>query len=339
MVDVLDIESFLATPGAALDVRSPSEFLHAPISGAHSLPLFSDAERAQVGTTYKQVGRNAAVELGLRLAGPRFADLVVSAKGLTKGACAKVYCWRGGMRSGAVAWLLGIAGLQAITLQGGYKEYRRRALKTLDAITAGPAIVVLGGMTGSGKTAILQALRLRGEQVLDLEALANHRGSTYGGLGLPAQPSNEHLENEIARLWREFDPSRRVWIEDESRQIGKLRLPLSLFQAMLAAPVIVVQPPREERIASLLEVYGQLDSQLLMEATRRLHRRLGGERAQQALAALAERRMVDWIDAVLNYYDETYQQALKRRASQPIVLTGEGLSRESWADYLIRAGQ
>lgn len=337
MVQVLDIEAFLAVPGVALDVRSPSEFSHAAIAGAHSLPLFTDTERAQVGTTYKQIGRDQAVELGLRLAGPRFADLVVNAKEYTRGQAAKVYCWRGGMRSGAVAWLLETAGLQAITLKGGYKQYRRRALSILDKLGDGPPITILGGMTGSGKTAILQALKQRGEQILDLEELASHRGSTYGGVGMPPQPSTEHFENEIARLWSQFDPHRRVWIEDESRQIGQLRLPLTLFKAMLEAPVFLVERPKEERVTALLEAYGQLDRQHLLEATQRLNRRLGGERTEQVLCAIAAGNMIDWIELVLDYYDGAYKHALKRRSSRPVLIAGTGLSPETWAENLQQA--
>lgn len=339
MVRSLDVEEFLRLPGIALDVRSPGEFLHAPITGAYSLPLFTDEERAQVGTVYKQVGRDASVELGLRLVGPRFADMVAQARAFTEGQTAKVYCWRGGMRSGAVAWLLETAGIPSVTLKGGYKRYRHRAVATLEAISHhSPPLVVLGGLTGAGKTEILHALAATGEQILDLEGLANHRGSAFGSIGMPIQPSNEHFENEIARSWTQFDPARRLWIEDESRQLGQLRLPSQLFNAILQAPVIIVERPIEERVAHLLEMYGAADPASLITATKRLEKRLGGQCTQEIVDAIKEGCLASAIQKSLKYYDAAYFHGLKNRKAAPFVIQKQGFSALQWAECLKAVG-
>ncbi|MDP1835182.1 MAG: tRNA 2-selenouridine(34) synthase MnmH [Chlamydiales bacterium] len=313
MVRVEGVEEFLALPGATFDVRSPSEYQHAPLPGALSLPLFSDEERAQVGTCYKQVCRDAAVELGLRLAGPRFADMVQFARANSQGQPVKIYCWRGGMRSGAVAWLLETAGMPAITLKGGYKAYRNRCLQTIDNIDNNTPILLLAGMTGAGKTEYLQQLIRQGEQVLDLEAIANHRGSSFGMIDMPPQPSNEHFENEIGRIWSGFDLARPIWIEDESRQIGRLRIPKKLFTAMMQAPIHLLEKTLDERVERLLTIYGKAESDDLIAATMRLKRHLGSERTLEAVQALREGRLTDCIKHVLTYYDAAYNHGLTKR--------------------------
>jgi tRNA 2-selenouridine synthase len=243
LVRVLSIDDFLTAPGIILDVRSPSEYRQARIPGAISFPLFSDAERAQIGTCYKQQGREAAVELGFAFTDGKLAGFIADAKRLTEGALeVRVHCWRGGMRSGAIAWMLDLAGFEVTTLSGGYKAFRHWVLSRF----AEPKpIAILGGMTGCGKTEILQALSQQGSQVLDLEAIANHRGSSYGALGLPPQPSTEHFENEIAMRWAAFDSQQPVWIEAESKRIGQCRVPEALFRQMDRAPVLERSPDRD----------------------------------------------------------------------------------------------
>lgn len=329
MTRSLEVESFLAHAGTTFDVRSPSEFAHAALPSAYTLPLFSDSERAQVGTCYKQVSREAAIELGLRLVGPRLADMAIQAKALcTATACAKVYCWRGGMRSASVAWLLETAGIPAVTLKGGYKSYRGYCLRTLENISEGPQVVVLGGMTGSGKTALLHALAQSGEQILDLEALAGHRGSSYGMVGMPSQPSNEHFENEIARAWKVLDPSRRIWVEDESAQIGRVRIPHKLFEVMRRAPLIVVQKPLEERVRYLVEVYGCASREELVAATMRLKKHLGGQRMAEAVRAIEEGRLEECVRMVLGYYDAAYAHNMSRRTVKPTLIDETSLRRD-----------
>lgn len=321
MPQTLPIADFLTAPGAILDVRSPAEHEQGRIPEAVSLPLFSNEERAQVGTCYKQQGRDEAVELGLAIVGPKLASFVAQAKLLAPDRMLRVHCWRGGMRSGSMAWLLETAGFQVTVLDRGYKGFRH----WIHAVLTEPKpIVTLGGMTGTGKTKILQALQAAGEQILDLEQLANHRGSSYGNLGLPPQPSTEQFENLIAMAWSQLNRDRRIWIEAESRMIGSCRVPDTLFQQMVAAPVSQIERSRQERIHLLLEDYGIVDSDALLEATIRLKKRLGGERTQQAVDFIQTGNLAAAVDTVLDYYDKAYRYDLKRRqvAIESIDVTG-----------------
>lgn len=310
MPKTLPIAAFLTAPGAILDVRSSAEYEQGRIPGAVSFPLFSNEERAQVGTCYKQQGRDEAVELGLSIAGPKLASFVVQAKTLAPDRAMRMHCWRGGMRSGSMAWLLETAGFQVAVLDRGYKGFRHWVHAVLTQLKP---IVTLGGMTGTGKTMILQALREQGEQILDLEQLANHRGSSYGNLGLPSQPSTEQFENLIAMEWQTLDRDRPVWVEAESRMIGSCRVPDTLFQQMVTAPVLQVERSRQQRINLLLDGYGTVESEALVAATVRLNKRLGGERTQQAINFIREGNLAAAIDTVLDYYDKTYLYDLKRR--------------------------
>jgi len=197
----LSVDDFLkeAAHLPVIDVRSPGEYDHAHIPHAINIPLFDNEERAKVGTRYKQVGKDSAVLLGLELVGPKLADFVKKARRLNlTGQEVLVHCWRGGMRSGSFAWLLNTAGIKARTLEGGYKAYRSQVL----AAFAEPARMIYGGKTGSGKTEILHELAKQGEQVIDLEALANHKGSSYGAIGQEPQPSSEQFENKLFAVWR-----------------------------------------------------------------------------------------------------------------------------------------
>lgn len=291
-------------------MRSPAEYEQGHIPTAVSFPLFTDAERAQVGICYKQQGRDQAVELGFALAGPKFAQFIATAKDLCPDRQVRIHCWRGGMRSGSMAWVLEMAGFQVTTLVGGYKTFRRWAL---NAFAVPRSIVILGGMTGTGKTDILAALAQRGEQVLDLEALASHRGSSYGSLGLPPQPTNEQFENEIAVRWVGFDAAQPVWIEAESKRIGTCRIPEALYQQMDQAPVLEVVRPRSHRLASLVEVYGTADREALVMATERIQRRLGGLQTKRAIELLRLGKLAEAFDIILSYYDKTYTYDLQRR--------------------------
>lgn len=319
MPTVLAIEAFLALDLPLLDSRSPGEYAAGHIPGAISFPLFTNEERAAVGTCYKQHGQENAIELGLGFVGPKLQHFVQRAKQLTSVRQAKqltsdrrvrLHCWRGGMRSSSMAWLLETAGFEVMLLQGGYKAFRHWALMQLSRPRP---IIILGGMTGTGKTAMLYHLAAAGEQILDLERHANHRGSSYGSLGLPPQPSDEHFGNLIAMDLAQLDPTRPVWIEAESRRIGLCRIPDELFAPMGRAPVIQMERSRPERLAHLLQDYGQLDRQELITATKRLVRKIGDQNAQRAVAAIEAEDLAQAIEIVLDYYDKTYLYDLQRR--------------------------
>jgi tRNA 2-selenouridine synthase len=328
----LSPDAFLTAPGILLDVRSPGEYDQGHIPGAVSFPLFSNDERAEVGTCYKQQGRDAAVELGLTIVGPKLAAFVAEAKRLAPDRILRIHCWRGGMRSGSMAWLLETAGFKVTLLDRGYKGFRQWLRS---AIAVRKPILTLGGMTGCGKTVILQALAARGEQILDLEQLANHRGSSYGALGLPPQPSIEQFENLIALEWVKLSPDRPVWIEAESRMVGACRVPDELFLQMLAAPILQVERSRAERIEMLLDVYGSADRGELITATERLHKRLGGDRTKAAVDFIQQDNLAAAIQILLDYYDKTYLHDLKRRnvAIEPV--DAIGLSSDAIAQELI----
>jgi tRNA 2-selenouridine synthase len=336
MASSLSIDAFLTTPGLLLDVRSPAEHQQGHIPGAISLPLFSNEERAEVGTCYKQQGHEAAVELGLGIVGPKLLHFVQQAKQLTEkfsgDRCLRVHCWRGGMRSSSMAWLLETAGFQVTLLAGGYKTYRQWVHQVL--ATPKP-VLTLGGMTGTGKTGILMELSSRGEQTLDLEALANHRGSSYGNLGLPPQPSTEQFENLLALEWVKMAVDRLVWIEAESRMVGTCRVPDSLFQQMVSAPVVQVLRSRPDRVAILLEVYGTADRTELIAATERLRKRLGGQQTQATIAVIQAGDLTTAIGNVLDYYDKAYCYDLQRRQVPIHSIDAIGLSTPDIATRLI----
>jgi len=314
------ITDFLSTAaGPILDVRAPAEYAQGHIPGALSLPLFTDEERARIGTTYKQVNPDKAILLGLDFFGPKMRAMVEQVRLLAPGQEVRLHCWRGGMRSGAVQWLLELGGLKVNLLDKGYKDYRHWAL----AEFARPRqLRVLGGYTGSGKTAVLHALAAQGEPVLDLEGLANHLGSSFGALGQPPQPTQEQFENELAAALAALPPDKPIWVEDESRNIGSLTIPTTLFAQMQAAPLVVLDVPQAARVRYLAGSYGRQDAAGLAAAVLRLRKRLGGLVTKEALGAIADGDMPRMVELVLAYYDKTYGFGLQNRPAMMISAEG-----------------
>lgn len=313
----LSAAAFLKQAGQQpiIDVRSPAEYASGHIPGAYNIPLFDNRERAIVGTTYKQVGRQEALLEGLDLVGPKMRSFVEEAHRLAPDKKVRVHCWRGGMRSESFAWLLRTAGMHVSTLEGGYKAYRSHVLESL----AQPVqLYLVGGETGTGKTDILHALVERGEQAIDLEALAHHKGSSFGGIGQSKQPSTEQFHNDLYDRWRKLDLSRRIWLEDESFSIGSVQLPYELWEQMKSATMIQVALPKEERIKRLVKEYGHQDRTALITAIQRIEKRLGGLRTQQALADLAANRLDLVADNLLTYYDRSYHRNMERRPAEQI---------------------
>ncbi len=310
MVMQSPITEFLARRGVLLDVRSPGEFLQGHIPGARNLPLFSDEERAEVGTLYRQQGRQAAVLRGLALVGPRM-EAMATELAAWSASCPhlplRLSCWRGGMRSASVAWLAERLDLPVVVLEGGYKAYRRWVL---DQCERPWPLRLLGGRTGCGKTELLLALRDLGAAVIDLEGLAHHRGSSFGGLGQPPQPSSEHYENRIAMELAALEGASEIWLEAESAMVGRCRIPGGLWRQMKQAPLLDVQRPLEQRVEHLVAIYGGQGREALAEATRRIAKRLGPQRTALALEAIAQE---DWAGAcrqMLDYYDRCYDHEL-----------------------------
>ncbi len=301
----------LAETYPVFDVRTPDEYARGHIPGAHNLPLFSNEERTVIGTLYKQEGREPAVLKGLEFVGPKMRQMVETVRGTSGRGPVLVHCWRGGMRSGSVGWLLSTAGIPVYLLEGGYKSFRRYVLAGFEIPRA---IYILSGATGTGKTEILQHLKAMGEQVIDLEGLAHHKGSSFGAIGELPQPTQQQFENELSLGWRRLDPERPVWLEDESQCIGRCTIPQPLWQQMRQTTVIFLDMPRPLRTQRLQQDYGAYSPEALKAAILRLEKRLGGEKTRVAVRLLEAGELPACIELLLrDYYDKTYRYGLSRR--------------------------
>ncbi|TAH21459.1 MAG: tRNA 2-selenouridine(34) synthase MnmH [Cytophagales bacterium] len=304
-----------------IDVRSPAEFAQGHIPLAVNLPIFSNEERAVVGTLYKQKGKEEAIIKGLEFVGVKMADFVRKAKQIAPEKQLLVHCWRGGMRSGSMAWLFETVGFQTFTLEKGYKNYRQHVLSYFEQ--AFPNLLILGGMTGSGKTDILKQIIAQGQQGIDLEGLAHHKGSSFGSIGQAPQPTSEQFENELhLALLRTISsltsPFSHLWLEDESRNIGKTFLPNNLWQQMQRSPVIYIQISKNLRIERLVKEYAFCDKELLESAILRIAKRIGSNHAKDALEALANDDFAKVADITLVYYDKAYTHDNQRRKPESI---------------------
>ena len=308
----LDIKDFLAKSLElpVIDVRTPAEYAQGHIPRAVNLPLFTNEERALVGTLYVQQGRRDAVLKGLELVGPRLEAMARAGLDLSDRELL-VHCWRGGMRSGAVAWLLEQTGIRCFTLEKGYQAYRSLVLDFFNHIPH--RIIILGGLTGSGKTERLLQMRAAGEQVIDLEGLANHKGSAFGWLGMPPQPSTEHFENMLFHEFSQLDPLRPVWLEDESRNVGKCSIPSGLWKRMEQAEFHVLETPTEIRIERLMQEYACFPPSLLCESVLRIEKRLGYDKCYQALDACQNGDIRKALGICLAYYDKSYTFQIETR--------------------------
>lgn len=317
MVQTVEINNFLKLTQTipVIDVRTPLEFEHAHIAGARNLPIFSNEERIKVGTTYKQKGREEAILLGFDLTGPKWSHFIKDALVIAPEKKILVHCWRGGMRSGAMAWALNLYGFEVHVLEGGYKKYRKWVLSQF---SKNYSLLILGGKTGSGKTGTLNELKKLGQQVINLEDLAQHQGSSYGSMGYLTQPTQEHFENRLAEELNKQDQSIPLWLEDESRFIGKRQIPNALFDQMRTAKQINMVVPINERVDFLVREYGKLDKTFLLESTKRILKRLGPEQTRDAVKAIEENRMADFIRIVLTYYDRTYAAGQAKRKKESI---------------------
>ena len=298
-----------------LDVRSPGEYTVGHIGGAVSLPLFDDSERAEVGTLYKQTSPDAALLRGLEIAGGKLRGLVGQARAAAPSGRVIVQCWRGGQRSASVVWLLEQAGMEVAQLTGGYKAYRAYARTWLEE--AHHELRVLSGPTGSGKTSVLHAMRELGAAVVDLEGLANHKGSSFGALGEAPQPSSEAFENMLFTALRQLPTDRPVWLEDESRMIGTVCQPEPFYERLVTAPAIELVQPLAWRVDKLVKDYASYGKEDLMAAFTRLRKKLGGQHLHTALDALDRQDYATACRVALVYYDKAYAHYAERKAVAP----------------------
>lgn len=317
MLAKINAEQALSLQWPVIDVRSPGEYEHGHIPDAVNIPLFLNDERAHVGTVYKQQSREAAMEVGLTYVKPKLKDFITSSFAAAPEGRVVVHCWRGGMRSKAFAQHLADNGFKEVrVITGGYKAYRNHVLTSLAVPVK---LNVLGGYTGSGKTEILQELKKNGHQVIDLEGLAHHKGSAFGGIGQAMQPTVEQFENNLHHEWRRLDLNQPIWLEDESFDIGRVKIPLPLYQQMREARLIFIEIPKEERAGFLVKEYGKCDPEALAAAIQRISKRLGGLRVKNALEHIQRQNFYEVALIALYYYDKTYLKGMTRRSRDKVL--------------------
>lgn len=335
MIQAISINEYLKQRNSLplLDVRTPAEFEQAHIPGAYNLPIFNNEERVHIGTTYKQTGREEAILLGFDYTGKKWRNFIETALSIAPQKKIALHCWRGGMRSGAMAWCLGFYGFEVLVIEGGYKKFRNWALEQFEKTYP---FIILGGMTGSHKTEILVEIEKIGEQIIDFERLAQHQGSSYGSMGTLKQPSQEQFENNLSILLSEKDTTRKIWVEDESKAIGRLQIPKLLWNQMQTEKTVELQIEFEERLRFLTQEYGSLDPDFLIEATQRIRKRLGYDHAQFAIEAIREERISDFIRIVLKYYDKAYLRDLEKRNPKTIFpLSSEYKNAKEMAEKIV----
>jgi tRNA 2-selenouridine synthase len=337
-IQKIDVATFLlfSRNSLVLDVRSPSEFSQARYPGAYSLPLFTDEERRVVGTAYKQESKEKAIKIGLDYFGPKMRAMVEEVEELTKNSNKKilVHCWRGGMRSGGVAWLLDLYGFEVYQLTGGYKAYRNWVIAQFEKAYD---FKIVSGNTGSGKTYLLHSLENKGCQIVDLEGLANHKGSALGGINQPPQPSQEMFENLFAEQLAKKNIEMPILLEDESQRIGNVNIPNIIWQKMKESELGYLQIPFDERLKFLIKEYGNLPKEELKNAILRIQKRLGGLETKNTLRHLEEDDFSGCFGILLRYYDKWYEKGLNAKEKGKIFrLEGKSVDQEENAKILMQ---
>lgn len=319
MIEVISINTYLNELSniPIIDVRSPKEFKQGHIPWATNIALFSDSERAEVGTIYKQKSQKAAIELGYTFVTPKLDNFIAESKETAPNGIVAVHCWRGGMRSKSFAEHLSANGFQKIYLiENGYKTFRRAAIQFFEQDFK---LRVIGGYTGSGKTDILHEISKIGHQVVDLEQLANHKGSAFGGIGEVEQSSTEHFENKLFIEMRKLDLEKYIFLEDESVNIGKVLVPKPLFAQMRNQLVYFLDIPIKERAKYLVATYGLFEKEKLEESIVKITKRLGYDKAKVAIDSLNKGNLMDVAEIALRYYDKSYRKGLEMRDEKKIV--------------------
>jgi tRNA 2-selenouridine synthase len=346
-IDAAEAAAGLAGFDTIVDARSESEFADDHLPGAVNWPTLNDAERAAIGTEHKRDSPFAARKRGAALAARNIAAHVereVFARGREWRPL--VYCWRGGQRSGALATVLDAIGFKVAVLEGGYRAFRRLVVQQLEALPAGLPLVVLCGRTGSAKSRLLQALAARGEPVLDLEALACHRGSVLGPEPGRPQPSQKAFETALWQALQAFDRGRTVWAESESRTIGRLRVPDALLGALRAAPCIAVQMPLAARVRFLLGDYAHLvhDTEAFCARLAALRELRGAATVERWQQRAREGRHAEVVRELLEqHYDPIYEKSMARNfagygAATPLALDGGDAAALASGDAAALAG-
>jgi len=322
MKDIINIHEVFNQPGQwqIIDVRSPGEFSDGHIPGAINIPLFTDEERAKVGTLYKQASPEAAMDAGLAFAGAKMKSLARQGRAAAQKSGSKllIHCWRGGNRSKAMEWLFRFAGIDVARLAGGYKGYRTALHSFFNDNDF--ELHIIGGYTGAGKTEVLQYLREAGEQVIDFERLANHKGSAFGAIGEEEQPTNEQFENDLFEEFRKFDVRRPVWLENESKNIGKTYMPEGLWDKLRISKLFALEVSEEVRLNRALRYYSEdVNIVALKDCFDRIRKRLGGLAYQQAMQALDQQDLRTAAAIALKYYDKSYRFQLANWPANKVI--------------------
>jgi len=331
---ILEADQFIkkAVEIPLADVRTPLEYEHGHIPGAKLFPLFSNEERAEVGALYAKNGSEKAIEKGYEIVGPKLILYLKEAIEIAPTRELYMYCWRGGMRSSSLAWLLSFSGFKINILKGGYKAYRAFCREQLSKPTS---LILLGGYTGSGKSEILDYLETKGEQVIKLEKIANHKGSAFGWIGEEKQPSQEQFENSLSECWLKLDLKKTIWIEDESINIGRVQVPRELFSQMETAPVVVIGNDMKNRVNRLVSDYKHGSPEELVEVFTRIKTRIGLNNSKLAIEAVNRNELHIAAEIALNYYDKAYLEKLNlRKADSKYPLEHKG-NIEKLAEYLL----
>ncbi|MDI9320516.1 MAG: tRNA 2-selenouridine(34) synthase MnmH [Phycisphaerales bacterium] len=314
----LSVDEFYKQSKNALiiDVRSPIEFFKGHLPNAINIPLFEDTERAEIGTLYKQQGKDTAVTRGLEIVSPKMVAFVNHVKTLSKNKKVFVYCFRGGMRSNSFAWLMNTAGLDACILIGGYKAFRHYVLGSFEHLRK---IVLLGGKTGSGKTDILKQLHLHALQTLDLEKIAHHKGSAFGAINESKQNPQQIFDHELFEELFSLHPNKWIVFEDESQTIGFNKLPHPLWLQMKTAPIVKIEIPFELRVQKLVDDYSTTNIAALKDCVLKISEKLGPTNTKKCLQHLDAHELADVASLSLLYYDKAYEHLYKNK-TQPITL-------------------
>lgn len=317
MVSEIKIEEVFSLRWPIIDVRSPGEFKKGHIPDAINIPLFSNDERAHVGTVYKQQSKKAAIEIGYSYVTPKLESFISNSLKTAPTGKVIVHCWRGGMRSRSFAQHLSDNGFNDVRVVfGGYKSYRNYVL---DRLATPFKLKVLGGYTGSGKTHILAEFKKRGKQVIDLEGLANHKGSAFGGIGQLDQPTVEQFENNLQTELSNFNVNEPIWVEDESHNIGKVKIPVQFFKQMRDAKLYFLDIPKDERSKHLVTEYANCDSQQLAESIHQISKRLGGLDVKNSIEFLEKENYFEVAKIALHYYDKTYLKGMSSREKKDVI--------------------
>lgn len=343
MINRIDVKEFFNIRKnniPVIDVRSPGEYSHGHIPYSYNVILFDDEERKNIGIIYHENGREEAVLNGLKYVAPKMIDLIIEINCV----CKKyfngekkilMHCARGGMRSESLAWLCSIYGYEVYILEGGYKSYRHYVLNIFERKYK---ICLLSGRTGSGKTVILKELKGLNEETIDLEAIANHKGSAFGGIGEDVQPTQEQFENNLAFCLDKIDIDSILWLEDESFLIGKCALPKALFNQMKDPyKIVYIDLPKEARANHIVEYYGKYDKISLKESIMKIKKRLGLVRMNEALSLLEKNRVYECVLTLLYYYDKAYRLNVKENIYNVIKIKSDFMDAQKISELILKS--